>query len=139
MAGDWPKYGDMLKRLNMELSEDEEQLQEERLLTAGYRRWLPVVDAVMEMMIRHLPSPSVTQRYRSETLYTGRFDDECAQAIRDCDLNGPLMLYVAEIVPTADRGRVFAFVRVFLGTVAAGQRVRVMGRMTCPGRMTTSI
>jgi elongation factor 2 len=35
--------------------------------------------------------------------------------IRDCDPNGPLMLYVSKMVPTSDKGRFYAFGRVFSG------------------------
>jgi elongation factor 2 len=85
------------------------------------------------MIVVHLPSPAAAQRYRAETLYTGPLDDECAQAIRDCDPAGPLMLYISKMVPTTDRGRFYAFGRVFSGTVATGQRVRVMGANYNPG------
>ena len=35
-------------------------------------------------------------------------DDESAIGIRDCDANGPLMLYVSKMVPTSDKVRVFS-------------------------------
>lgn len=37
------------------------------------------------------------------------------------------MLYISKMVPTTDKGRFFAFGRVFSGTVSAGQKVRIMG------------
>jgi elongation factor 2 len=69
------------------------------------------------MIILHLPSPVKAQKYRCGILYEGPQDDECAVAIQHCDPNGPLMLYISKMVPTSDRGRVFAFGRVFSGTV----------------------
>jgi len=36
-------------------------------------------------------------------------------------------MYISKMVPTTDRGRFFAFGRVFSGTVATGQRVRILG------------
>ena len=72
------------------------------------------------MIIVHLPSPQIAQKYRCDTLYTGPLDDECANAIRACDPAGPLVLYVSKMVPTVDRSRFFAFGRVFSGTVATG-------------------
>lgn len=35
--------------------------------------WLPAHEALLEMMIWHLPSPAVAQRYRVENLYEVRF------------------------------------------------------------------
>merc|ERR1712190_532641 len=40
---------------------------------------------------------------------------------------GPLMMYVSKMVPTNDKGRFYAFGRVFSGTIATGQKVRIQG------------
>lgn len=37
------------------------------------------------------------------------------------------MIFISKMVPTADKGRFFAFGRVFSGTVSTGQKVRIMG------------
>lgn len=75
------------------------------------------VQALLEMMIWHLPSPAKAQRYRVENLYEGPLDDIYAAAIRNCDPNGPLMLYVSKLIPAQDKGRFYAFGRVFAGKV----------------------
>lgn len=54
--------------------------------------WLPASEALLEMMIWHLPSPDRAQKYRVENLYEGPLDDKYAAAIRNCDPTGPLML-----------------------------------------------
>ncbi len=50
-----------------------------------------------------------------------------------CDPKGPLMIFVSKMVPTNDKGRFYAFGRVFAGTVATGQKVRIMGPNYKPG------
>merc|ERR1711937_855045 len=60
-------------------------------------------------------------------------DDEGAKAIRECDPAGALMMYVSKMVPTSDKGRFYAFGRVFSGTIATGQRVRIQGPHYKPG------
>jgi elongation factor 2 len=50
-----------------------------------------------------------------------------------CDPNGPLMIYISKMVKTAEKGRFYAFGRVFSGTVKAGQKVRIMGPNYVPG------
>lgn len=133
MNGEKDKYTDMFKKLNVKLHDDEIHKEGRELLSAVYRRWIPMSEALLEMIVLHLPSPVKAQAYRAETLYTGPLDDACAKAIRACDPNGPLMLYVSKMVPTTDKGRFYAFGRVFSGTVATGQRVRVMGANYIPG------
>merc|ERR1719330_1764985 len=51
-----------------------------------------------------------------------------------CDPKGPLMMYVSKMVPTSDKGRFYAFGRVFSGTVATGQKARIMGPNYVPGK-----
>ncbi|KAG0223184.1 Elongation factor 2, partial [Actinomortierella wolfii] len=72
-------------------------------------------------------------KYRTPLLYEGPLEDECAKAIEACDPNGPLMLYVSKMVPTSDKGRFYAFGRVFSGTVRAGLKVRIQGPNYTPG------
>jgi elongation factor 2 len=60
-------------------------------------------------------------------------DDEGASAIRACDPAGGLMMYVSKMVPTSDKGRFYAFGRVFSGTISTGQRVRIQGPHYKPG------
>jgi elongation factor 2 len=54
--------------------------------------------------------------------------------MKNCDPKGPLMMYVSKMVPTTDRGRFFAFGRVFSGTIATGQKIRIMGPNYMPGK-----
>merc|ERR1711937_1055618 len=60
-------------------------------------------------------------------------DDEGAAAMRACDPAGALMMYVSKMVPTSDKGRFHAFGRVFSGTIATGQKVRIQGPHYKPG------
>jgi elongation factor 2 len=44
------------------------------------------------------------------------------------------MLYVSKMVPTSDKGRFYAFGRVFSGTAKAGPKVRIQGPNFVPGK-----
>lgn len=79
--------------------------------------WLPAHEALLEMMIFHLPSPADAQKYRVDVLYEGPLDDPYATAIRNCDADGPMMVYVSKMIPAPDKGRFYAFGRVFSGRV----------------------
>ncbi|KAK1822899.1 translation elongation factor 2 [Friedmanniomyces endolithicus] len=126
----------LLEKLDIKLVGEEKDLEGKALLKVVMRKFLPAADALMEMMILHLPSPATAQKYRMETLYEGPPDDESAIGIRDCDPKGPLMLYVSKMVPTSDKGRFYAFGRVFSGTAKSGLKVRIQGPNYIPGQKT---
>eukprot|EP00246_Nothoceros_aenigmaticus_P000340 TRINITY_DN104_c0_g1_i6.p1 TRINITY_DN104_c0_g1~~TRINITY_DN104_c0_g1_i6.p1 ORF type:complete len:844 (-),score=212.37 TRINITY_DN104_c0_g1_i6:290-2821(-) len=126
----WP----MLAKLNVTMKGEEKDLMAKHLMKRVMQTWLPASDALLEMMIFHLPSPAKAQRYRVENLYEGPLDDVYANAIRNCDPEGPLMIYVSKMIPASDKGRFFAFGRVFSGKVATGLKVRIMGPNYIPGQ-----
>ncbi|CAA2981847.1 Elongation factor 2 [Olea europaea subsp. europaea] len=95
------------------------------LMKRVMQTWLPASTALLEMTIFHLPTPSKALKYRVETLYEGPMDDAYANAIRNCDPDGPLMLYVSKMIPASDKGRFFAFGRVFSGKVSTGLKCKV--------------
>merc|ERR1712216_195085 len=95
--------------------------------------WINAADTLLSMIVSKLPSPQVAQKYRVENLYEGPMDDEAANAIRNCNADGPVMMYVSKMVPTSDKGRFHAFGRVFSGTIATGSKVRIQGPHYKPG------
>ena len=44
------------------------------------------------------------------------------------------MMYISKMVPTTDKGRFYAFGRVFSGKVATGLKARIMGPNFVPGK-----
>merc|ERR1711970_1375204 len=73
---------------------------------------------------------------QTELLYEGPHDDAAPMGIKNCDPEAPLMMYVSKMVPTSDKGRFYAFGRVFSGKVATGQKARIMGPNFVPGQKT---
>jgi len=124
----------LLEKLEIVLTPDERDLEGKALLKIVMRKFLPAGDALLEMVVINLPSPVTAQKYRVETLYEGPLDDESAIGIRDCDPSGPLMLYVSKMVPTSDKGRFYAFGRIFSGTVRSGPKIRIQGPNYVPGK-----
>lgn len=134
MKGDNDKLWPKLQKLGICMKNEDKDLVGKALMKRVMQSWLPASSALLEMMIFHLPSPAIAQRYRVENLYEGPLDDIYAKAIRDCDPDGPLMLYVSKMIPASDKGRFFAFGRVFAGRVAKGMKVRIMGPNYVPGQ-----
>ncbi|MGH0186815.1 UNVERIFIED_CONTAM: hypothetical protein FKN15_022611 [Acipenser sinensis] len=124
----------LIEKLEIKLDSDDKEKEGKPLLKAVMRRWLPAGEALLQMITIHLPSPVTAQKYRCELLYEGPGDDEAAMGIKNCDSKGPLMMYISKMVPTTDKGRFYAFGRVFSGTVSTGLKVRIMGPNYVPGK-----
>ncbi|KAJ3334461.1 Elongation factor 2 [Gonapodya sp. JEL0774] len=124
----------MLEKLDVTLKSEEKQFEGKQLLKTVMKKFLPAGEALLEMICIHLPSPATAQRYRVDTLYEGPLDDECAEGIRNCDPKAPLMVYISKMVPTSDKGRFYAFGRVFSGVIKAGMKVRIQGPNYTPGK-----
>lgn len=124
----------LISKLEIKLDENERDLEGKPLMKAMVRKWLPAGDALLQMICIHLPSPVTASKYRACTLYEGPIDDEAGVGMVNCDPNGPLMMYVSKMVPSSDKGRFYAFGRVFSGTIATGLKVRIMGPNFVPGK-----
>jgi elongation factor 2 len=131
--GNKEKYEKMMTTLNINLTQEDKELTGKQLLKVTMSTWLPAADTLLEMMVLHLPSPKVAQKYRTAYLYEGPQEDAMATGMRNCDPNGPLAVYISKMVPATDKGRFYAFGRVFSGTIASGQRVRIMAANYKPG------
>jgi len=126
----------LLDRLELKtkMKHEELQLEGKPLMKAVMRNWLPAGEAMFQMIVIHLPSPVTAQKYRAAALYEGPQDDAACVAMAACDPTGPLMMYISKMVPTSDKGRFYAFGRVFSGKIATGQKVRIMGPNFVPGK-----
>mmetsp|Transcript_35990 Transcript_35990/g.77720 ORF Transcript_35990/g.77720 Transcript_35990/m.77720 type:complete len:839 (-) Transcript_35990:63-2579(-) len=133
MNDDKEKYEKMMGTLGIVLKGDEKALTGKPLMKRTMQIWINAADTLLAMIVTKLPSPRTAQKYRVENLYEGPMDDAAAQGIRSCDPAGPLMMYVSKMVPTSDKGRFYAFGRVFSGTIATGQKVRIQGPYYKPG------
>jgi len=127
------KYEKMMGTLGIVLKGDDKHLVGKPLMKRAMQIWINAADTLLSMIVTKLPSPVQAQKYRVENLYEGPMDDEAAKAILACDKDSGMMMYVSKMVPTSDKGRFYAFGRVFAGTVATGQKVRIQGPHYKPG------
>merc|ERR1719335_969512 len=133
MVDDKAKYEKMMTTLGIQLKGDEKNLTGKPLMKRAMQIWINAAETLLSMIVMRLPSPVTAQKYRVENLYEGPMDDEAAEAVRACDKDGALMMYVSKMVPTSDKGRFYAFGRVFSGTISTGQKVRIQGPSYKPG------
>jgi len=133
MSNEYETIKTMAKVMEIVLTSQDLELRDKHLLKAVMQKWINAADTILEMMVFHLPSPRQAQRYRYSYLYEGPKDDAAAIGIRDCDQDGPLMMYISKQVPTSDKGRFYSYGRVFSGRVSTGLKVRMLGANFKPG------
>jgi elongation factor 2 len=110
-----------------EIKIKEKSTDKKELLKSILMEFLPASDALIEMTINHLPSPIASQQYRYKKLYTGDLEDKYATSIKNCDPEGPLMIYISKMIPSSgSKGRFIAFGRIFSGTVTSTTKLRIM-------------
>jgi len=124
----------IMKTMNVKLPNDWKTNSQKKLMKLVMSHFLPAAEALLEMIVIHLPSPKKAQSYRYSLLYNGPLDDKYATSIKECNVNGPLVMYVSKMVPTNDKGRFYAFGRVFSGKVKTGHKARMMGPNYTPGK-----
>ncbi|XXG72556.1 hypothetical protein AAC387_Pa07g1624 [Persea americana] len=85
-----------------------------------------------DMLVEHIPSAKDAASKKVEHSYTGPQDSWIAEAMKDCDPTGPLMVNVTKLYPKSDCSVFDAFGRVYSGTIQTGQTLRVLGEGYSP-------
>ena len=127
LSGDSEQLDKMCIALGITLTSDEKEHTGKFLLKTVMSKWMNLADNLLELIVLHLPSPITAQKYRFKSLYQGPDTDEVACGIRDCNPKAPLIVYIAKMVETSERGRFYAVGRVFGGTIEVGKKVNIMG------------
>jgi len=83
---------------------------------------LPLHEAILDMVVEHLPNPIQAQRYRIPKIWKGDLNSEIGQAMLNCDDDGPTVMCFTMVQVDPHAGLV-ATGRLFSGKVNEGQRV----------------
>ncbi|MEM3361990.1 MAG: elongation factor EF-2 [Candidatus Anstonellaceae archaeon] len=79
----------------------------------------PLDEVLLEMIVRHLPSPDVAQKYRIPTIWKGDIESEDGKALINCDPNYKMIGVCIGVVNDPHAGEV-AILRLFSGKVKKG-------------------
>ncbi|KAG0167176.1 U5 small nuclear ribonucleoprotein component [Apophysomyces sp. BC1034] len=116
-----------LRSLGIYLKEKEFGLNVKPLLRIVLSQFFGPPGSFVDMIVQHIPSPAANAAHKIEQIYTGPLDTEVAQAMRNCDPDGPLMIHVTKLYNNDEATTFDAYGRVLSGSVKSGQIVRVLG------------
>ncbi len=87
----------------------------------------PLHRVVLDMVIRHLPSPIEAQKERIAVIWKGDMNSEVGKAMANCDPKGPIALMITKIVVDPQAGEI-AVGRLYSGTLKPGQELYIVDR-----------
>ena len=87
---------------------------------------VPLADVLLGMVVEHLPSPEVSQKYRCPNIWDGDIESEAGQTMVNTSPDGPLAVMVTNVSVDKHAGEV-ATGRVYGGTVEQGTEVFLVG------------
>jgi elongation factor 2 len=83
-------------------------------------------DVIFDMVVKHLPSPAVAQKYRIPNIWKGDPGSIVGRAMVATDAAGPTAFMVTDITMDQNAGEI-ATGRVFSGRIAKGMELQVAG------------
>ncbi len=89
----------------------------------------PLHRVVLDMVIRHLPSPIEAQKERISVIWRGDINSPEGQAMVRCDPKGPVALMITKIIVDPHAGEV-AVGRLYSGTLKPGMELYIVDRKT---------
>jgi elongation factor 2 len=89
----------------------------------------PLHRVVLDMVIRHLPSPIEAQKERIKVIWKGDINSPEGQAMVKCDPKGPVALMITKIIVDPHAGEV-AVGRLYSGTLKPGTELYIVDRKT---------
>ncbi len=82
----------------------------------------PVNEAVLQMVVNHLPSPVEAQKYRIKKIWGGDENEAIGKSMEACDASAPLGMVITDVSVDPHAGDV-ATGRIYSGTINPGTEV----------------
>lgn len=86
-------------------------------------KYAPVHEVVLDMVIKHLPTPGEAQVYRIPKIWKGEMDSELGKDLLSCNPKGKLAFCVTRVMIDLKSQREICAGRLFSGTIQEGMQV----------------
>ncbi|MDP3066599.1 MAG: elongation factor EF-2, partial [Methanobacteriaceae archaeon] len=87
---------------------------------------VPLSEVLLGMVVEHLPSPDIAQKYRVPNIWQGDIESEEGQGMINTDPEGPLAVMVTDVSIDKHAGEI-ATGRVYGGTLEKGNEIFFVG------------
>ena len=83
--------------------------------------YFPIHNAILGMVIDHLPNPKEAQTYRIGKIWKGDLESDIGKAMVNCDPSGPTVICLSKV--QADKHTLVATGRIFSGTCSLKEEI----------------
>ncbi|MDH5795319.1 MAG: GTP-binding protein, partial [Candidatus Bathyarchaeota archaeon] len=87
---------------------------------------VPLHEAILDMIVKHLPNPIEAPKYRIPKIWKGEIDSEIGQSMVSCNRNGPIVMCITNAQMDPHAGLV-ATGRLFSGDLTEGDQIYLVG------------
>ena len=85
----------------------------------------PLYQAILEMVIKHLPNPIDAQKYRIPNIWKGELESGTGKGMMECDEKAPFAMMVTDVSVDPHAGDI-ATGRVYSGVMKQGMKVKLI-------------
>jgi elongation factor 2 len=83
----------------------------------------PLNEVILDMVVKHLPTPAEAQKYRVMKIWHGDPESELGKGMLNCDPKGKLAFCITRILIDPKSNREISAGRLYSGTIREGQQV----------------
>jgi len=90
----------------------------ERYLNTNYENLaviIPIYQAILEMVVDHIPNPKEAQKYRIKKIWEGDIESILGKSMVNCEADAPIVICLSKVIN--DKGRLIGTGRIFSGTL----------------------
>ncbi len=112
----WGFTLNILKNNELKFSDIRSRYQKETYTKEGYADlavYFPIHNAILEMVVDHLPNPKEAQTYRIGKIWKGDLESEIGKAMVNCDPKGPTIICLSKV--QVDKHILIGTGRIFSG------------------------
>ncbi|NVM18129.1 MAG: elongation factor EF-2 [Candidatus Lokiarchaeota archaeon] len=120
----WGFTLNLLESNDLKFSDIRSRYQKETYTKESYADlavYFPVHNAILEMVVDHLPNPKEAQNYRIGKIWDGDLSSEIGKAMINCDPKGPLIICLSKV--QADKHSLVGTGRIFSGMCSMKEEV----------------